>query len=243
MSRYEEISEQLGVGRVNSGPEIKHLAGATEGAPLVVAFAAMWRWKSWIAAATDEELFVVRKPKLFGRSTARSWRWADLRSVKATGTLDVEFDFAGERVELRLVARTAYGTLLDFARGPADTTVADLRDLARLKLGRVLAYGEQASVDALPDHLEPGERVERVALAKLEFSGLLWVTDRRLILLNAARGDRRLWETPRAGVRVLEKIEPNRLRLATPDGELPLVDILPEERCDELAAVLNTPHI
>jgi hypothetical protein len=240
VTRRDEIRQRLGrYARWGSGYEVDHLMRVTEGKPLIAVFVAMWRWRGWLGAATDDQLLLIRKPKVFGRRKERAWRWADLRHVRASGTLDVEFDFAGERVELRLISRPEYGALLDHARGPAATSLAELRELARRKLGRFFAYGEQATIDALPDHLRPGERVERIALAKLDFPGVLAVTDRRLLLLRVTRGSTRLWELPREDVHTLEVAEPNRLTLATPDGVVTLTEILPVERRDELAAVLR----
>jgi hypothetical protein len=62
-----------------------------------------------------------------------------------------------------------------------------------------VTFGSEAAIDGLPDRLEDGERVERLATATLGFHGLLVLTDRRLLLLDVAlRSAReRLWEVPR----------------------------------------------
>ena len=94
-----------------------------------------------------------------------------------------------------------YVALLEAARGPGEVTTEEIRELARTKLGSRLAFGYEATIDGLRDRLAPDERVERLAVATAEFTGLLVVTDRRLLLLDVGVRSQRAWEAPRAEIR------------------------------------------
>ena len=50
-------------------------------------------------------------------------------------------------------------------------------------------------------------------MATAEFTGLLVVTDRRLLLLDVGVRSQRAWEAPRDEIRQLELVEPYGLRL------------------------------
>ena len=240
MKRRDELHDRLDrYSRFGSGPELDRLASETEGQELVAAFACVWRWKGWVGAATESGLFLARNPKLLGRSQFRSWRWADLTSVRTGATLSATFAFGSEQVDLKLLSHEEFVALLEVARGPLETSSSELRELARVKLGKTLAFGYEATIDALPDRLEPDERVERLAGATLEFEGLLVVTDRRLLLLNAPfrRVNQRLWSIPRSSILRAEPVDEG-LRLVLVDGEVTLTDFLPPDRRYELVAVL-----
>ena len=108
MSRRDELHDRLDrYSRFGSGPELDRLASETEGQELVAAFACVWRWKGWVGAATDAGLYLARNPKLLGRSQFRSWRWADLKSVRTGATMSVSLAFASEEVELKLLSTTS----------------------------------------------------------------------------------------------------------------------------------------
>ena len=238
--RRDELHDRLDrYSRFGSGPELDRLAEATQGQELVAAFATVWHWKGWVAAATDEGLYLARNPKLFGRSKFRSFRWADLKSQRTGGAMSVEFDFGSEQVDLKLMSHDEFVALLEVARGPVETSSSDLRALARTKLGKTLAFGYEATIDALPDRLEPDERVERVAIGTAEFTGLLVVTDRRLLLVDRGLRAERFWEARRDAIRKLELAEDNGLRLVFDGSGITFKEILPLERRDELAAVLD----
>lgn len=239
-SRRDELHDRLDrYSRFGSGPELDRLAEATQGQALVAAFAAVWHWKGWVAAATDEGLYLARNPKVFGRSRFRAFGWADLVSQRASGALRVAFDFGSETVDLKLLSHDEFVALLGVARGPVETSTEDLRALARTKLGKTLAFGYEATIDALPDRLEPDERVERVAIGTAEFTGMLVVTDRRLLLVDRGLRAERFWETRRDAIRTLTLAEDNGLRLTFDGGGITFKEIIPFERRDELAAVLR----
>ena len=129
--------------------------------------------------------------------------------------------------------------LLEAARGPGEVTTEEVRALARAKLGSRLAFGYEATIDGLRDVLDADERVERLAVATLDFTGLLVVTDQRVLLLDIGVRNRRRWETPREAIQRLDLVEPYGLRLTLADEVVTLTDVTPSDRRDELAAVLR----
>lgn len=240
LSRREELRDRLDrYSRLGSGPELDRLAEATDGQELVAAFATVWHWKGWVAAATDEGLYLARNPKLFGRSRLRSFRWADLKGHRTGVAMSVEFDFGSEQVDLKLMSHDEFVALLELARGPAETSASDLLALAQTKLGKTLAFGYEATIDALPDRLEPDERVERLAVGTAEFTGMLVVTDRRLLLVDRGLRAERFWEARRDAIRKVELADDNGLRLTFADSGVTFTEIIPLDRRDELAAVLR----
>jgi hypothetical protein len=153
------------------------------------------------------------------------------------GGNEVSLTAAGPHDEFVRLIETAR----DHVEGQRTGSVEEIREMAKRKLGRLLAFGFEAAIDGLPDRLEPGERVERLAGATHDFPGLLVLTDRRLLLLDVTlrRANERIWEVPRASIRTAEPIE-DALRLLLPDhDEVTLTDFLPPERRDEFAAVLR----
>jgi hypothetical protein len=238
-TRRDELHDRLDrYSRFGSGPELDRLASETEGQELVAAFAAVWRWKGWVGAATDSGLYLARNPKLLGRSQFRSWRWADLTAVRTGATMSVALTFGDEQVDLKLLSHDEFVALLEVARGPVETSSSELRELARVKLGKTLAFGYEATIDALPDRLEADERVERLAIGTAEFTGMLVVTDRRVLLVDRGLRAERFWEAPRAAIRELSLTEGG-FRLGLESGEVAFREILPADRRDELAAVLR----
>jgi hypothetical protein len=118
--------------------------------------------------------------------------------------------------------------------------VEELRALARTKLGRLLTFGLEATIDALPDHLRAGERVERLAGAALDFDGLLVLTDHRLLLLASAvrsSSDRR-WSIERDAIAGVEA-DGDALHLRMTDGNThALTGFTPPDRLAEFHVVL-----
>ncbi|HEY8494920.1 MAG TPA: hypothetical protein VIN04_13595, partial [Myxococcota bacterium] len=185
MTRREELRERLGLYAALSARELDALAAATAGEPLAAAVYGVWRWRSWIAAATDRALYLSRRPRLLGRDEDHAFPWKDLVRARAGGTLSADLDFGCERIELRFMGpHDQYVALLDAARAPGEVTTEEIRELARRKLGSRLAFGFEASIDAVRDRLAADERVERLAVATAAFTGLLVVTDRRVLLLD-----------------------------------------------------------
>jgi hypothetical protein len=240
VTRRDELRERLGFYAVMSGRELDALATATAGEPLAAVVYAIWNWKGWIAVATDGGLFLSRRPRVLGRGRELSWRWDELMSMRSGGTLSVDLDFGADRVELRFMGpHDEYVALLEAARGPGEVTTEEIRALARTKLGSRLAFGYEATIDGLRDRLAPDERVERLAVATAEFTGLFVVTDRRLLLLDVGVRSHRAWEASRADTRHLELLEPHGLRLTFGSEVVTFTDVTPSDRRDELAAVLR----
>jgi hypothetical protein len=241
--RRRELSERLGRWGTGAGRELDALARATAGERLVAAVYGARRRRAWIIAATERGLHLSRRPRLLGRDASASWEWSELREVRA-GPQRVELVFGDETVELRLLApHREFVRLIDAARQAASGSsegirTEDLRELAKRKLGRTLAYGYEATIDSLPDRLLDGERVERVAVATLDFTGLLAVTDRRVLLFDMGlRGRERFWEVDRDQVLGAEPVDEG-LRIDLRSGEVTFRGVLPDERREELAAAL-----
>ena len=81
----------------------------------------------------------------------------------------------------------------------------------------------------MPDWLEPGEHVERAAAATLDFSGLLVLTDRRVLLLGDVGlrfGRQQVWSVARRDVRGASLVDQG-LALDLGDGEVTLTQIIP----------------
>ena len=149
---------------------------------------ALWNKQGWIVAATDGGLRLARRPRL-GRARDVKAAWSDLTDVRA-GSQRVDLGFGRLEVRLSFVQpHDEFVRLVEAARrrvpgGAGDVTVAELRELARRKLGRMLAFAHESAIEALPDRLEPDERVERLATATVGFKGLLAVTNRRVLLFE-----------------------------------------------------------
>jgi hypothetical protein len=239
VTRREELGARLGGYRLSVPRELDALARATADEELRAVVHGVWRWKGWVAVATDGGLYMARRPRVLGRARDRSWRWSDLRDLRSGGSLSVDLDFGEEVVELRFLGpHDEFVALLEAARGPTETSVEALRELARVKLGKTLAFGYEATIDGLPDRLAPDERVERLAVGTLDFTGMLVVTDRRLLLVDVGIRAQRIWETPRGAIRRLELADDNGLRLTLEDDVVTISEIVPLDRRDELAAVL-----
>jgi len=179
-----------------------------------------------------------------GRERERTFDWRHLRAV-SSGQQRVVLGFEGEDVSLAAAGpHREFVRLLDIARGHLEgdekPPVDHVRDIANAKLGRLLARGFEASIDGLPDRLEPGERVERLAGARHGFYGLLVLTDRRLLLLDVAlrQANERIWDVRRSGIRTAEPVKDG-LRLLLTTGEATLTDFVPPDRRDEFATVLG----
>ena len=242
--RRRELSERLGRWRTGAGRELQALAQATAEEQLVAAVYGVWRLRAWIIAATDRGLHLSRRPRVFGRDQGLSWSWSDLREVRA-GPQRVDLVFGDQTVELRFLSpHREFVRLVDAAREAASGSSAatqgeDLRELAKRKLGRTLAFFFEAAIDSLPDRLHEDERVERVASASLDFHGLLAVTDRRVILLDVPlrRAKDRFWDVDRDQILGAEAVEDG-LRLDLGSGTVTFTNVLPDERRAELAAAL-----
>jgi hypothetical protein len=238
------LSERLGAASFGAGRDLRAAAELAAGEALLAVLVAVWRRRGWVVVATDAGLRLVRRPRLFGRAGTAVFDWRDLTSVSA-GPARVALDFAGS--ELHLMGAAPHGEfvrLIEAARarlgGEEKASVEEIRELAVRKLGRLVASSFEGAIDGLPDRLQAGERVERLAGASLDFAGLLVLTDRRLLLLDATlrRAKERLWAVDRGDIRAAVVVEDG-LRLDLPEGEATLRSFLPAERRDEFAVVLG----
>ena len=238
------LSERLGAASFGAAPDIRAVAELAAGESLLAVVVAVWRRRGWVVVATDAGLRLARRPRLFGRAGEATFDWRDLTSVSA-GPARVALGFAGSEVALAGAApHGEFVRLIEAARARLGdeerTSVEEIRELARRKLGRLVTGGFEGSIDGLPDRLQPGERVERLAGASLDFAGLLVLTDRRLLLVDVTlrRAKERLWAVDSGDIRAAEPFEDG-LRLELREGEATLRSFLPAERRDEFAVVLG----
>jgi hypothetical protein len=237
-----DLRRRLGRAGIGSRRHVDAVAELVEGEAVVAAVVTVWQRRGWVAAATDVGLRLARRPRLLGRGRSHAFDWDDLTEI-ATGPERVSLVFGPERVDL--LGGTPHDELVllvDEARSRLDADkprLQELRELARRKLGRLLAIGFEPTVEALPDRLEPGEQVQRLATATIDFNGLLVLTDRRLLLVDTTirRTGERWWELDRDAIRETAPVERG-LRLVVEEGEVTVTDFLPAERLDEFAAVL-----
>jgi hypothetical protein len=184
----DEIRARLGISGIGGRREIDAMAGLVEGERLDAVGAAIWERRGWAMVASESGFRLVRRPRWFGRPRDEHFDWTDLTAVQSAAQR-VELTFGDRTLRLAVTPHDELVRLLDAARrhlngGTTAITVEEIRALARRDLGRLVTVGFEAVIDALPDRLPPDERVERVAGATLEFSGLLVVTDRRVMLFS-----------------------------------------------------------
>jgi len=244
-SRRDELRKRLGGYRVGTRRELATLAGAVGTEPVASVAIGVWLRRSWVVAATSRELLLSRHPRLFGKSEFHSWPWSQLRGIRS-GTQQVDFVFGDETVALWAISpHNEFVHLLDTARrrapGPSPTVATeDLRDSAKIQVGDDLASQYEASIDSLPDRLLEHERVQLFAAASLDFNGLLFVTDRRVILFEPGlvRAAERFWAVDRSELRRADVVEDG-LHLELGQGAVTLTEVLPDGRAAELAASLR----
>lgn len=242
-----EIRRRLGAYGVGSVRNIRLLVRSVADEPVEAAVVAMESRRGWIVAATDPRLHLARRPWILGRKATRTYEWSLLRDVR-TNAAGIELDFGGEGVTLLAAGpHDEAVALAECARRRlrrvdhrGGSSVQEIRELALRKLGRLAAFGQEANIDGLPDRLLPGERVERLAVAKAEFDGLLVLTDQRLLLLEVGlrRADERLWAVDRADI-LDARIEGGGITVRSSESQVAVVNFQPIERRDEFASVLG----
>ena len=238
------LRRRLGVTGTGASRDLAGLAALAAGEEVEAVVVAIWGRRGWVGAATRTGLLLVRRPRLFGRARDQRFTWDTLRAARS-GPQRLDLTFGDTQVDLMAIGPHAeFVRLAEAARrrlGDEDKpSVEEIRELARRKLGRMATLGFEASIDGLPDRLEPGERVERLAGATLDFHGLLVLTDRRLILLDVTlrRAAERIWDLDRARIRKATAVGDG-LRLQLDGGQVTLTGFVPGERRDEFAAVLG----
>ena len=241
----DTLGQRLGRYALGASRDVEAVGDLAAGEQLDAAAIAVWRRRGWVVVATDAGLRLARRPRFFGRAQALKLEWRALRAI-SSGPQRVLMRFEGQEVSLTAVTpHHEFVRLIEAARahigGDRKPSVSEIRELARTKLGRLLAFGMEAALESLPDRLAPGERVERLAAASLDFHGLLVLTDRRVLLLDITLrpANERFWETPRTSI-VSAEPSNDGLRLQLSDSsDLTLTALTPPERRDEFAAVLH----
>lgn len=141
-----------------------------------------------IVVATPQRILLVEKGFVTGRERRRDIPWADVRGVDATPPSRLTLQLSDEEVELVFVqppAQLAAIADLDRARtgaAPAQDS-AELRAIARRKLGRVKTLAVEVHVITLAGALRDDERLLDLAFVAGKPGGLLAVTTARLLFV------------------------------------------------------------
>ncbi len=239
-SREEEIRARLGRVSFGGGRDIRGVAALIGDEELRAAVVVWWRRRGWVAVATDQCLRLSWRSAILGRPADVRFDWSELEHVEAHG-FATRLQFGGQRLTM-LGPPSEEARLVDTARRAKGADVAsavELRGLARRKLGRFLAATHDPDFMMLPERLQPEERVERLAIAELHFPGLLVLTDRRLILMNAGAEDDGWWEVPRTDIALAEPVSDD-LRMVVAGREVVLRKLMPPDRLAEFAVAV--PH-
>ena len=234
-SREEEIRARLGRVSLGAGRDIRGVVALIGEEQPRAAVVVWWRRRGWVAVGTDQGLRLSWRSAILGRRADARFEWSALERVEAD-RFAARLHFGGERLTL-LGPPSEEALLVDTARrarGADTASAAELRELARRKLGRFLAAGHDPDLMMLPERLQPQERVERLAVAELHFPGLLVLTDRRLILMRAAAGDEGWWEAPRSHIALADPVGGD-LRMVIAGREVVLRRLLPADRLAEFA--------
>jgi hypothetical protein len=233
-------------GALGSMHHVRAVAQLAKGEALVAVAATRWQGHFWFAVATNAGLRLARDPRLFGCPGQHAFDWDDLtaiwfdskRGILTFGEVDVDI-FGGSPDELARLAAEARAHI-DQGMG---TSVDDIRQM-RDQLGPFLGNLSKSTFEGLAYRLAPGERVELLAAARLDFNGLLVLTDRRLLLLDddqLRKKKRRQWAIDRSDVRAAGPVAEG-LRLFLEQGTEDLVYVLPSEQREKLLAALNAPE-
>ena len=238
------LRQRLGRHAITASRDVKAVAELAAGEQLRAVVVAVWQRRAWVVVATDTGLRLARRPRIFGRGRAYAFQWRDLTEA-TSGSARFMMRFGEQEVSLVAAGpHDEFVRLIETARahheGDRKPFVAEIRELATRKLGRVVAFGWEAAIEGLPDRLAPGERIDRVAAATLDFHGLLVLTDRRLLLLNVAlrRANERMWEIPRTSILTAEPVDDGLRLLLSGHDDVTLREFVPPERRYEFAAVL-----
>ena len=198
-----------------------------------------------LVAATEDRLLLLWKGRLTRRERINEFSWGTLTAVDAHA-LAITFHFNRPVKLTGITPARGYDALLAMAHARLQRDAADpsdLRELAERKLGgRLAVLGWDNELRMLPNLIQAGETVQRLAIATAGFEGLLALTDRRLVLLRGAlrAGNEQVLEVARADVRRVTQTDTG-LRLELAHGEVELEGVTPPARRDELFAVLAGP--
>ena len=147
-----------------------------------------------VVVATPDRLLLVEKGFVSGRERIEQYRWDEVLGVRVHPPARLELSLREGQVTLTFVQPPrALGAVADVIRRHLDpgategVTTGELLDLTRRKLGRMLAFGAEENVLVLAQELEPSESVLELAWVADKPSGLLALTDRRLVFVPSTR--------------------------------------------------------
>ncbi|MDA0178726.1 hypothetical protein OJ997_00340 [Solirubrobacter phytolaccae] len=248
MTTPDQLKTRLRIYRFGQRRSLNALAERFADEPIDAVTSGLWRRRGWLAAASPAGVELIRRPYLAGRARDVHFPWSELTAVETGGSgMSLTLRFQGRDVRLgALGPPDEYARFVDTARGhlpgaAVETAARDVRAEVRAALGRWATFELDAAIVALPERLEPGEVVEGVAAATLDFRGLLVVTDRRVLLLGRAPGQAlREWSTHRSWVRAADVVEDG-LRLDLGVEVVQLAQVLPEDARAALADLISPP--
>ena len=146
-----------------------------------------------IVVATPDRLLLVEKGLVSGRERIEQHRWDEVLGVRVHPPSRLDLSLSSGPVTLTFVyPPRALGAVADAIRRHVDPaaaeamTTGELLDLSRRKLGRLLALGAEDNALALAAELDPSESVLELAWVSQKPSGLLALTDRRLVFVPTA---------------------------------------------------------
>lgn len=204
----DQIRDRLGKYRIGEARAIEVAADLVEGERLDAVGGAIWAKRGWVLVASDSGVWMARHPRVFGQAQHEHFAWPDLTGVE-TAQERVELTFGDRALTCFILPPDERIRLLEAARRhlagvDRSQTADEVRIVASRDLGRIGAYRFAPTIDGVPDRLEAGEHVERAAAATLDFSGLLLLTDRRVLLLGGVGvrfGRQRVWSVARDDIR------------------------------------------
>lgn len=145
-----------------------------------------------LVVVTPRRVILAEKGFLTGRERVREIDWTEIRGIQAIPPTRLTFELTDGPLELTFVQPPSQlGAVADAVRarirGAApEHDTAELHELARRKLGRMIALGVESHVIALAGLLEAQERVLDVAFVAGKPGGLLTVTTRRVVFVPSA---------------------------------------------------------
>lgn len=228
----DQIRDRLGKYRIGEARAIEVAAELVDGQRLDAVGGAIWGKRGWVLVASDGGVWMARHQR-FGHARHEHFDWADLIGVDSAQER-VELTFGDRALRCFILPPDERIRLLEAARrhlaGVDRSEMADeVRTVVSRDLGRIAAYRFAPTIDGVPERLEPGEHAERAAAATLDFSGLLLVTDRRVLLLGDVGvrfGRQRVWSVARRDVRGAWLVDQG-LALDLGDNEATLTQINP----------------
>lgn len=145
-----------------------------------------------VVVVTLRRVLLVEKGFVTRRERVREIGWSEIRGIQAIPPSRLTFELSDGPLELTLVQPPSQlGAVADAVRArlrgvAPEHDTAELREIARRKLGRTIASGLTSHVIALAGLLDAQERVLDLAFVTGKPDGLLTVTTERVVFVPSA---------------------------------------------------------